>query len=212
MAIANDGYALVATGALNVHGGSNALLYSLASGTFTGVPATLYSVEPARSPMMAASADGSVVLATQSGLSPSPPVMQYNPETTLFKPTSISINQRYDETQAMDSSGAKRAVYDGSTNSVYDSNSQLLGTIPGPVWVLTVNRQGTRLYALNQDSTLHTYDLTAPTVNGSYPEITHSALTVPASSTSVAVRLEPAPDGGTLFLTGDTGVAVIPAP
>lgn len=113
----------------------------------------------------------------------------------------------------MDSAADRRVIHDGTSNSVYDASYNLLGQIPGPVRVLAINPQGTRLYALDQDSTLHTYDLTAATVNGDYPEIgSGSSPTVPASTSSITLRLAIAPDGGTLFLAGDTGVAVIPAP
>jgi hypothetical protein len=125
----------------------------------------------------------------------------------------ISLAQQPDEPAVMDSSAAKRIVYNGTTNAVYDSNYALLGAIPGAVRVLAINRLGTKVYALNQDNTLHTYDLTATPTSGNYPEIgTGSVQTVPASSSTIAVRLEVAPDGDTLFLTGDTGVAIIPAP
>jgi hypothetical protein len=215
MALANDGYALVSTGILNGTGDVATYLYSSTAASFIELGATLllYSWPSGGSPALAASADGSLVLAAQTGVNPTPPVFQYSPETTLMTQTRINSNQLSGQPAVMDSSAAKRVVYDKNTSSVYDSNFALLGNIPGTVRVLTVNRQGTRLYALNQDSTLHTYDLAAATVGGNYPEMgSGNAQTVPASGAGLAVRLAISPDGGTLFLVGDTGVAVIPAP
>jgi hypothetical protein len=216
MALANDGYALVSTSVIGLgDGGEPAYLYSSTAGAFTaiGPSITLMSWPNGGSPMLAASADGSVVLAAQSGISGGGPVYQYSPETTLLTAGTIKINQRSFQPPVMDTSAAKRVVYTGSTNSVYDSNSVLLGNISGPVRVLTVNRQGTRLYALNTDNTLHTYDLTATPVGGNYPEVgTASTQTVPASSAQFAVRLAISPDGLGLFLAGDQGILVIPAP
>lgn len=215
MALANDGYALVSSGILNATGGTATYLYSSSTTTFIPLAAslTLYSWPFGGSPALSVSADGSLVLAAQTGLSPTPPVFQYSPQTTLLTQSRINVNQLSGQPAAMNSSAAKRVVYDINTNSVYDSSYTLLGKIPGAVRVLTVNRQGTRVYALNQDSTLHTYDLTAATVGGNYPEVgSGSTQTVPVSGGGVAVRMTISPDGGTLFLAGDTGVAVIPAP
>jgi len=216
IAPANDGNFVLSSAIIGAHGPTSPLIYSPATGgAFISAPGPmlLESSYTGGTPMLVSSADGSLVLAAQNGVSPAQPVYQYNPSTTLFTATSVSINQLSGQPPAMDSSAAKRVIYDGSSNSVYDSNYALLGKIPGSVRVLAINRQGTRVYALNQDSTLHTYDLTAATVNGNYPEIgSGSAQTVPASSASTTLRLDIAPDGGTLFLAGDTGVAVIPAP
>jgi hypothetical protein len=151
-------------------------------------------------------------------------VVQYNASTTLMTQSRISIDQVSNQPPAMDSSASKRIVYNdnsaalqSSTSSVYDSNYSLLGTLPGaPARAIAVNRQGTRAYVLSKDATntLHTYDLTtAPAGAGSYPEIgTGAAQTVPASTALIPVRFEISPDGNTLFLTGDTGVSIIPAP
>ena len=217
-ALANDGYAFIPTGAVGASGGIGSYLYASTAHTFTFMPLTmeqfsLYVYDFVGSPTLAASADGSLILAAQSGLSPPSLVIQYSPDTTLVTLTKISVNGLNNQPPVMDSSAAKRVVYDGTTNSVYDSKYALLGNIPGTVRTLVINRQGTRVYALNQDNTLHSYDLTATPVSGNYPEIgTGNVQTVPASSALIAVHLEISPDGSTLFLTGDTGVAVIPAP
>jgi len=215
-ALANDGNGIVTVAGVGTTGPMSPYLYApTAPGSFIALPTGLLlnTSYIGGTPMLASSADGSLLLAAQTGVSPPQPVLQYNPATTLVSATSVSINQVPGEPPVMDAGAAKRVVYDGRVNSVYDSNYRLLGNIPGVVRVLSINRQGTRVYALTQDSTLHTYDLTATTVNGNYPEIgSGSAQTVPASNSSIILRLEITPDGGTLFLAGDTGVAVIPAP
>jgi hypothetical protein len=216
MALANDGYALVSSSMVGLaSGGTSAYLCSLSGATFLpwGSPLTLYTAPAFGTPMLTASADGSLVLAAQTGVSPSPPLLQYSPETTVLTASTLNFNQAHNQPPVMDSSAAKRVIYDGSANTVYDASYASLGSIPGPVWALTVNRPGTRLYALNTDNTLHTYDLTAAPVSGNYPQIgSGSAQTVPAGSAQFPVRLAISPDGQGLFLAGDQGILVIPAP
>jgi hypothetical protein len=116
--------------------------------------------------------------------------------------TKISINQPGFQAPLMDSSAAKRVLCSANSISVYDPSYTLLGSIPGAPRTLAINRQGTRVYALNQDGTLHTFDLSASPVSGSYPEIgSGSTVSVPASGPSAVVYLELTTDGSTLFLT-----------
>ncbi len=219
IAFGNDGVAVLSTGGVGVSGYSDTYLYSSITNTFTPAAPTLslYSAGEGGSPMLTASADGSVVLAAQSGLTPAPQLFQYSPANTQLAPTRLRFNQRSDEPALTDSSASKRLLYDLSTASVYDSNYALLGRFSAAggnsLRAVAMNRQGTRAYTMNSDNTLHAYDLAAAPVNNNYPEIgLGSPQTVPASGTNVPVRLIVTPDGGTLFLAGDTGIAVIPAP
>jgi hypothetical protein len=215
MVLANDGYALVSTAAVGTTGDTVPFLYSSTDASFIQLPTALglYSWPYGGSPTLAASADGSLLLAAVTGLSPAQPFWQYSPETTLLTKTPASVNQLGSQPPVMDSTASKRLLYDGNTNSVYDSQYALLGKIPGAVRVLTVNRSGTRAYALNQDNTLHTYDLTAATVNGNFPEVgSASSQTLPNNSGAFAIRLAISPDGQGLFVAGDQGILVIPAP
>jgi len=217
IALANDGYGIVSSSMVGLNSGFAP--YYLYSSTGAAIlawssPAPDYAFPSEGIPLLTASADGSVVLAWDGGTSPGPTQMlQYSPETTLATGIAVQFNQMPNQAPALDSSAAKRVIYDGTTNTVCNSSYAALGTVPGPVRVLTVNRAGTRLYALNTDSTLHTYDLTAAVVSGSYPQIgSGSALTVPASSATFPVSLAISPDGQGLFLAGDQGVLVVPAP
>lgn len=131
----------------------------------------------------------------------------------MLTSTNVSFNQMANHAVVTDGSASRRVIYDGTTNTVTDSSYTALGTVAGPVRVLTVNRPGTRLHAVNTDGILHTYDLTASPVDGGYPQIgSGTALAVPASSATFAVSLTISPDGQALSLAGDEGVLVIPAP
>jgi len=214
MALANDGNALIATGAISVTGYQNAFLYSSTGGTFTQLPMNLalYSSGQGGSPNIVASADGSRLLASQSGLSPPASLFQYSAATGRVTATSVNINEYPDQPAALDNSASKIIAYAGGTNNVYDATYALLGTLPGSARLIVVKPDGTRAYGWNQDSTLHSYDLTAPTVGGAFPQV-GAAVTVstPASNGSATLRSAITPDGGTLFVAGDTGVAVVPA-
>lgn len=212
-AFANDGNAVVATGAVGINGNAVTYMYSTAAGMFiTALPASynLYSSDTDGSPLLQSSADGSVILAGQNGISPAT-FYQYSPRTLVLRSTPITTGSA---TLVIDATGAKRVIhYLGGAGQVYDANNVLLGTTAGNnIEALAIDRAGTRLYTYNTDNTLHVYDLTTST-NSAYPEIgSGSSVTGLKSVMLFGVRMELTPDGKTLFLIGDGGLRVLPAP
>lgn len=210
MAMANDGNALIA----NTEGAGDAYMFSVSAGAFVDLASStadsplvfLDAGSGNGPPILASSADGSTVLVAQ----PAPTsdyVLQYDPSVTMLKQTNLISGQLAFQPPAMDANADQRVFFNGSEVYICNASYSCGGYYIGSTRALVVNRQGTRLYTLNTDNTFHTFDLT----NGSVSEIgSGTTLTVPASSGTVTVHMEIAPDGGTVFLTGDTGVLIIP--
>jgi hypothetical protein len=212
IALANDGSAMLgsAIGATFIP----TYMYSSADGALFELNTAfqLYTTGTGSSPTLAASADGSRFVAVQSGLTSPPFIIEYNASTGRMANTILRPNHSLDQPATLDASGSKLGVFLNGTNRIYNRSYTLLGSIPGQIRTMVLNPQGTRAYALNQTGVLRTYNL-AVNVNGSsFPELgTGLPQVVPASSGST-VRLLITPDGGTLFLIGDAGIAVIPVP
>ena len=99
--------------------------------------------------------------------------------------------------------------------SVLSRQGQLLGTLPFPPVQNTgvINKQCTRVYAIDETNLLHTFDITAAPVNGKYQEI-GAPVALPNTPTDLgaAGRIAVAPDDRTLFILSQHGVRVQPAP
>jgi hypothetical protein len=96
---------------------------------------------------------------------------------------------------------------------IYSRNWTLLGTLPTTTIGFLISPNGQRAYTFDVDRKVHVFDLTANAAGGAYPEL-GTGLT-PAGdpgTTAEFVRLALTPDARTLFLAGDTRIAVVPLP
>ena len=99
---------------------------------------------------------------------------------------------------------------------VYDANFQKLGNLPGPNTVVALSPGGSKAYTYLQNTTvLHTYNLNgtltpADPDTGLFPEI-GTGTSLP-SNPGLNPVMTVSPDGGNLFIAGDAGIVVVPAP
>lgn len=221
-AFANDGTALVGTGEWDSQAATDGYLYDVTSGSFTDLGHAyqfMYSEDGSGTPVVA-SADESVVLAAPSFPGSSGSVA-YNPITGLYGPVFGFVTQATDQPPATDNSGSHVVFTESNQSPVADANNgySVAGYLAGPtaganVQVVLVNPQGTRAYVLQSDATLHSIDLTATPAGAplTYPELGSAVAQAIPSTASTILRTATTADGNTLFIAGDAGVAVIPAP
>ena len=204
LAVANDGNALVTSGIFG-SGFTPTFAFSVANRTFTPKDSLFHADA-------GGSADGSLLVLSENGLSPPPAQFAYNASTSTLSPTVLNANLSF---PALDRS-ATRILLGGF--SVYDSGFQLLGGIGGSSpQSQALSPDGKRAYAADRISggvfvptRLRTFDLTAPLVAGQFPEIIGSPTSLP-SDTGTAV-MTVSPDGGTVFIAGTDSIVVVPAP
>jgi IPT/TIG domain-containing protein/BACON domain-containing protein len=211
LAIANDGTAIVA-GGISGNAGGDAFKYSVLDGIFTPFPIP-FSVSGGN---VGASADGSRVVLIQQGIFPEHSGILYNASTGVLSATGLVLNA---ESPVLDRRGTRISIGRFPSTGIYDSNFQLLGTLPdvrgAPLlhsmradWP-ALSPNGLRAYSVS-GATLHTYDLSAA-VSGVFPEIgTGTSLPSDPGGDNIAIAVSP--DGGTLFIAGSDSIVVIPAP
>ena len=226
-AFANDGNAIVGTGQFESQNALDPYLFNLAAGTFTDLGnqnQVLYSEDGSGTPMVA-SANGALAIAATGIGAYSSGDAAYNSVADSFGTTGIVVDPVTDEPPAIDSS-ADRIIFNDSADGeqatqllVANGSYQALGYVSGPsaagvsMNVFLINPLGTRAYVLDSDATLHTFDLTTNPASGSfYPEVGVGIAQPIPSTVSPTLRTAVTPDGATLFIAGDAGVAVIPAP
>jgi hypothetical protein len=205
LVVANDGNALITTEFAG-SGFADSYRYSIADATFTRFPSLCCSI-----PQAGGSANGSRIVLVQNGVSPSQSVYQYNASSGTFGPTSL-ISSDSNPHPALDRNATRILL---GSSSVYNSSFQLLGTIPFAV-AAVLSPDGRKAYTYDiftaPPSKVHVYDLTAPLVAGAFPEIA-TANTPSVLGTNIGkIRMTISPDGGTLFIAGDQGILVMPAP
>ena len=207
ISFANNGNAIVTTG-LQGSGATDAYWYSAEDHSLSLVNwnAYFYFGSPG------ASSDGSNITIVQGGgLSPVPVVAKYEAATNTLSNAGISLNQYYQIPPVLDRS-ATRVLINGYL--VYDSNYQLLGTLPtfsyGTRVATVLSPDGSRAYRYIGGTTLNTYDLASLPVSGVYSEIATG--TTLLSDPGANPRMTISPDGGTLFIAGANGIVVMPVP
>ena len=222
LVVTNDGNALLTTGFVG-SGDTATYLYPLSQSQLL---ATNHSCTYSAS--SGASADGSLGVFIQGGLSPTPPLCSYDASGGAFAVLPINANQVQCTNSGMgtcrrpslDASGNRIAIIDSSfTVSVYDRASTLLGALPGTSGAAAFSPDGARAYTYDSSGSLRTFNLTVPTVAGKFQEIgTGTVLAgspgegISVFSPSMVVRLITSPDGGTLFLAGGSQLVIQPAP
>ncbi|GEM_PF-2548675 len=225
-AFANDGTALVATGIYGSGAVADVYAYQAVAGTFADLgnawrlaTAPFGALGGTYTGSLVASGDGSFVLATHNDPSATPVGFGYDAVAGIMQAAPVALNQIPDQPAALDDAAAHIVVTDGTTTEVL-TTSAITGGIPPPlgngafVLVTLVNSQGTRLYTVTADNQLHSFDLTAVPSGqpAMYPEIGTAIAFTPPRITSPTLRTAMTPDGETLFIAGDGGVAVVPAP
>lgn len=200
LALANDGYAVFTTG-INGSGFTETYRYSVADGVFSTSIASLYFAAPG------ASADGSRALLVQGGVSPAQPAYQYDASTGALSATGLASQANFPR-PVLDRR-ATRILVGGA--SVYDSSLQKLGNIPS-AFTVVLSPNGSRAYT-SSGTVLRAYDLSGTLASPStdvFPEI-GTGTTLP-SDPGLGRVMTVSPDGGTLFIAGDLGIVVVPAP
>jgi hypothetical protein len=198
--VANDDTAIVTTG-INGSGFTEAFRYSIADGALTQITGIIGFSDAGSG----ASADGSRGLFVQGGVSPAQPVFQYNASTGTVSATNLTSGFPFPR-PVLDRRAA--SVLIGGT-SVYDSSLVLLGTIP-TAFVVALSPDGKRAYGYSNGTVLHAYDLVAPPVAGVFQEILPA--TTLLSDPGLGSKMTVSPDGGNVFIAGDLGIVVVPAP
>jgi hypothetical protein len=100
---------------------------------------------------------------------------------------------------------------------VYDGAYLLLGTLPSTTQAVVLRPDGTRAYTFDQSGRLRTFDLTATSAGGVFPEI-GAGLTLAgdpgrdrkAIYSDALVEMAITPDGRTVFIAGSKAVVVQP--
>jgi BACON domain-containing protein len=199
--MANDGNAVVTTG-INGSGFVDTYRYSVADATFTKFLGGCCFL-----PQAGASANGSRIVVANTGLSPAMSAYQYDASSGTLGATSL-VTSEANPAPALDRS-ATRILLGG--HSVYDSSYQLLGTVPFHNTAV-LSPDGTKAYMFGNgvDTKVHVYNLAASPVSGVFPQIGTGTAT--PSNPGAGTRMTISPDGGTLFIAGDTGIVVMPAP
>jgi len=212
--VTNDGNAIITTAYIG-SGSTSTYVYSILNAELTRISSTfLYNGSSG------VSADGSKVIFIEGSVSPAQPLREYSSSTGLFSILSANENQKQCINSYMgrciypvvDKTGNRIAIIDGSiTTDIYDSSFTLLGQLPITTELVAFNADGTRIYAYDSSSTLRTYDLTASTIGGMFPEI-GSGTTLAGSPGSGVQKMILSADGSTLFITGTSSIVIQPAP
>jgi hypothetical protein len=202
IAMANDGKAIINTD-INGSGFTSVYAYSVRDGVVSVVTQLLSATS-------GASADGSRVAMASTFQSPPEPIFQYNASTGTASAATATTIFNFPR-PALDRKATRVIIAGGP---VYDSNYQQLGSIPTS-GVVALSPNGSKAYAYTSGTVLHAYDLNGalsdpdPTV-GQFPEI-GSGTTLPSDPGANPVMTVSA-DGGTVFIAGETGIVVVPAP
>jgi hypothetical protein len=166
------------------------------------------------------SPDGSFVAIVHGPVSPAQPVCQYETSSGLLAASNLSLNQRLGEWSppVLDRKATRVLITPNTyTTQIYDNNFEYLGSLAGVTIAATMKPDGTRAYTFDDTGVLRTFDLTQNPVGGFFPEVgTGTALPGDPGYTNypytTTVRMLVSPDGGTLFIAGDTQIVILPAP
>jgi len=227
LAVGNDGNAVVTTG---YAGSTSTALYAYSACNpvyTTCIPAFFQPVTtPALDNSTAiGSMDGSLITIMQGDatLTSAPSVYQYLAVADIFFATSAALNQNAIAaslsvyTPPDSTTSTTRIVLSGTNAShvavtnVYDASYALFGTLPSTTLAVVVKPDASRAYTLDSNGpAVLSFDLTTSQAGGPMPQV-GSGITL-TNSPGSGVKMAISPDGGTLFLAGDTQIVVLPSP
>jgi len=214
-AFANDNHAFIATGLAGVAANTDSYIYQPITGTFfdLGSSSQLQSTAAGVGAGLVVSGDGSMIVASQNSTTAKPFEMEYLGGTGGIYLSNLPRPQVLDEPVAIDASAQSIVVNDGTNVDFVQTHGSSVATLPfsGTHYLVAVmNLQGTRTFVLEDDGKLHSF---ATNVNfAQVTEIGTGVALAPPSIQSPTLRTAITPDGATMFIAGDAGVAVVPAP
>jgi hypothetical protein len=152
--------------------------------------------------------DGRCVLVLGSGVSPSQRVETYDASTSTFLPSSVQQSGRG---ISMGRDGRRVMVtYPSAPPWISDPSYTQLGLLPA-ARAAVLAPDGARAYAVDETTgNVRTFDLTAPTVGGYFPELGTPNGVAPLADPGGGVRMVISGDGRTLFLAGSDRLVVFP--
>jgi len=223
IAVANDGKAIITTGAQGLTAATPAFLYDTVTRTFNSTPlAMLNASGEDRPPGVVASADGSHIYVTQSTSTQFPtaqPILDYSASNGSVTRSALTFAQMPDQALAVDQSGQRLIAYQTSSMPpvrVRDGSFNQVGTLNVNPIAIVLNRQATRAYVLDNGNMFHNFGLTTGGPNTtSFAEVeTSQIITSPAPATAAGIPITSIKsgvthDGATAFMAGVRGVIVI---
>jgi hypothetical protein len=193
--MANNGNALISTG---VYGSGYSSLYF-----FNLLDDSLINRNSFYFATMGSAYDGSRVLIGSNGLSPAPSAYHYDSTSDSFQGQGVNLNL----SDAVLSKTGTVAVL--NRNRVYNADYELLGNLPNTTMAVALSPDGTTAYTFDSASTVRSFDLTgALEVGAIFPE-TGTGITVNEYVGNI-IKMAVSPDGGTLFIGGNSSFIVFP--
>jgi len=212
IAVANDGKAIISTGAEAASPATPAFLYYTVTRTFAAAPLAMLNSSGAEGPAgLVASADGSHIYITQS-TSTAQPILDYAASTGTLSRSSITFVQMPDQALAVDQSGLRVVPYRTATTPVRVLNGGFnqLGILDVSPVAIALNRQGTRAYVLDNGNMFRNYRLVSGVPNTtSFEEIPTSLITASPAAPGTSIKSGVTHDGATVFMAGVRGGVVV---
>ena len=194
---------------LNSGQGFRLFLYQPGSNALQELAITPFS-DLSQSATVATSGDGlrGVVFGNSNNQSS---VYDFNSATGALTRSTLSSAAR---SISLDRAGNRVAASSaGETVRIYDRSWTLLGTLPASTRAFVLSPRGDRAIAFDVDGKVRVFDITANVAGGAYAAI-GNAITPAGDPGTIAepIRLALTPDARTLFVAGDTRIAVVPLP
>lgn len=195
LSVANDGTAVVV--AANGPACGNMIRYRTRNPQVTSMGGNTCS--PAQ---VGGSADGSIIIA---GTSIASDTYAFNASTGVLSTTGGL--PKLTAAPVLNRTGSRIAL---NNTGVYNTGLSYLGGLPNTTLAVALNPIGSIAYTYDSSGSVRKFDLTGTLVAGIYPEVgTGTSL---AGSPGTGVRMTITPDGGTLFIAGNSQLVVQPAP
>ena len=214
LAILDDGKAFVVTDCWQCSGFTESYLYDFVTYTGTQGP---YPQSLLYDGIVAASLDGSRAYAGSNGVSPAQGVDIFDALTDTFSSGFGNGNAAYNLFAVTVSGDASRVILQDS--AVYSRDLTLTGNL-ATGGVALASRDSTKAFLYKQSAggqaSLVVYDLTGALLPGAiYPTLATIPLATSPNSASGSlydITMASTPDDAVVFVSGDSGIAVVPVP
>ena len=211
IAVANDGKAIVTTGAQGLTAATPAFLYDTVTRTFNTTPIAMLNTSGEDRPAgVVATADGSHIYVTQSTSAQS--ILDYSASNGSVTRSALTFAQMPDQALAVDQSGQRLIPYaTGSTPvRVRDGAFNQVGILDVNPIAIAVNRQASRAYVLDNGNMFHNFRLATGVPNTtSFGEVAPSMIITTPATAGTSIKSGVTHDGATVFMAGVRGVIVI---